>query len=396
MKVGLFTDTLDDINGVARFIRDMGEQARKRNLHFVIHTCTSAPRFELPNRRNFQPMLGGRLPLYPELELNLPPVAEILDWVDRQQFDAIHISTPGAMGICGWLAGRTLGIPLLGTYHTDFPAYVDRLSGDRWLVAATTLYMRWFYRAMTTVFSRSREYRQSLTRLGVDERRLTTTLPCINTEKFNVRHRDLSVFDRLGVREPRRLLYCGRMSREKNLALLVEAVKLLFAARSDTALILAGDGPYMKEMRAALAGLPVYFLGYQNDQQLGPLYAGCDLFVFPSRTDTLGQVVMEAQSSGLPVIVSDEGGPKEICEDGVSGTVVRGEDPQRWCQAINELLDDEPQRLRMCAAAPGRISRFSLDRTFEAFWQEHLDAVQGVRAAEPAAPALLGQPSISI
>lgn len=396
LKIGLFTDTLDDINGVARFIRDMGEQARRRNLHFVIHTCTNAPRFQLPNRKNFQPMVSRRLPFYPELELNLPPVPEILEWADRQQFDAIHISTPGAMGLCGWLVARMLRVPLLGTYHTDFPAYVDRLSGDHRLVSATTLYMRWFYRSMTTVFSRSREYQQSLMRLGIEEQRLSMVLPGINTDKFHVRHRDLGIFARLGVREPRRLLYCGRISKEKNLPLLIDAFKRVCQVRSDTALILAGDGPYMKEMRSALAGLPAYFLGYQNDQQLGVLYASCDLFVFPSRTDTLGQVVMEAQASGLPVIVSDEGGPQEICDDGVSGIVVRGEDPARWCQAILDLLDDEPLRLRMSRTAPGRINRFSLDKTFEAFWQEHADAVLNGRTDDHSAPALVAQPSISM
>ncbi|MCC6238939.1 MAG: glycosyltransferase [Phycisphaerales bacterium] len=375
MKVGLFTDTLDDINGVARFVRDMGEEARRRQLHFVVHTCTGSPRFDLPFRRNFSPMLKGRLPLYPELEMNLPPVAEILDWVNQQKFDAIHISTPGAMGLSGWLAGRYAGIPLLGTYHTDFPAYVQRLSDSRLLLRGTVFYTRRFYRAMNTVFSRSCEYRQSLVRLGIDQQRLTTILPCINTDKFNVHHRDLSLFNRLGVKQPRRILYCGRVSREKNLALLVEAVKQLFTQRTDTALVVAGDGPYMNSMQAALQGFPVYFLGYQNDQQLGLLYASSDLFVFPSRTDTLGQVVMEAQSSGLPVIVSDEGGPREICADGVSGIVVKGENPQAWCQAIASLLDDEPLRRAMSQAAPGRISRFSINRTFEAFWAEHARAV---------------------
>jgi glycosyltransferase involved in cell wall biosynthesis len=393
LKVGLFTDTLDDINGVARFIRDMGEQARKRGLHFVIHTCTNRTRFDLPNRKNFEPMLSRRLPFYPELEMNLPPVPEILEWADRQQFDAIHVSTPGAMGLCGWLVARMLNVPLLGTYHTDFPAYVDRLSGDHRLTAATTVYMRWFYRCMTTVFSRSREYQQSLVRLGVDERRLTMTLPGINTEKFNVRHRDLGVFETHGVREPRKLLYCGRVSREKNLQVLVDAFKQLCIARRDTALLVAGDGPFLAEMREQLAGLPAYFLGYQNDQQLGPLYASCDLFVFPSRTDTLGQVVMEAQSSGLPVIVSDEGGPKEICDDGITGTVVRSDDPSRWCQAIEDLLDDEPLRLRMSRTAPGRINRFSLDKTFEAFWQEHADAVLGQSDREEPQMAILPSPA---
>lgn len=396
-RVGLFTDTLDDVNGVARFIRDMAEQARRKDYQFTIHTCSNHERFNIPNRRNFEPILSRRLPYYPELELNLPPVPEILEWADRQQFDAIHVSTPGPMGLCGWLVSKMLRIPLLGTYHTDFPAYVQNLTGDHRLTQGTTAYMRWFYRSMHTVFSRSRDYQQSLIKLGVPQEKLSMILPGINTDKFHVRHRDVSVFERFGVREPRRLLYIGRVSLEKNLRLLVETYKQLCAQRTDTALVVAGDGPYSQEMRKELADYPLYFLGYQPDKVLAQLYASSDLFVFPSRTDTLGQVVMEAQASGLPVIVSDEGGPQEITDDGVTGVVVHGEDPAEWCRTILRLLDDEPTRLRMARNAPTRINRFSLEKTFEAFWDEHVSAIEAhFSAAGAAGAALAHQPAVSV
>jgi glycosyltransferase involved in cell wall biosynthesis len=139
--------------------------------------------------------------------------------------------------------------------------------------------------------------------------------------------------------------------------------------------VIAGDGPYAARMKSELAGLPAYFLGYRNDAQLAPLYAGSDLFVFPSRTDTLGQVVMEAQACGLPAIVSNEGGPKETVADNVTGLVLPHNDPARWCQTIDELLGDEPRLLRMSRSAPQRMSRFSLEATFEQFWSEHVNAV---------------------
>lgn len=395
-KVGLFTDTLDDINGVARFIRDMGEQAHRKNRQFIIHTCSNQIRFNLPNRKNFEPMLSRRFPFYPELELNLPPVPEIMEWADRQQFDAIHVSTPGPMGLCGWLVSKMLHVPLLGTYHTDFPAYVQNLTGDHRLTAGTTGYMRWFYRNMATVFSRSRDYQQILIELGVDENRLAMILPGINIDKFNVHRRDLSVFDKFGVKEPRRLLYIGRVSLEKNLRLLVNAFKLLCQQRRDTALVVAGDGPYAEDLKKELAGYPLYFLSYQPDKTLGQLYASSDLFVFPSRTDTLGQVVMEAQSSGLPVIVSDEGGPQEITDDGVTGVVVRGNDPADWCKAINNLLDDESTRQRMARMAPPRIHRFSLEKTFEAFWQDHVNAIEADASRDQEAAASLPQRAVTV
>ena len=171
-------------------------------------------------------------------------------------------------------------------------------------------------------------------------------------------------------------MYCGRLSVEKNLPLLVEAFRDLCARRDDVALVLAGDGPYRAEAEQQLAGLPAYFLGFRNDDELGPLYASSELFVFPSRTDTLGQVVVEAQACGLPVLVSNVGGPREVMDDGVTGLVIGEEAPAAWASAIDELLSDEPRRQRMARTAPQRMNRFTLPKGFDAFWAEVVRAVQ--------------------
>jgi glycosyltransferase involved in cell wall biosynthesis len=287
------------------------------------------------------------------------------------------------MGLCGWLVAKMLRVPLLCTYHTDFPAYVDKLTRDHRVTNGTIAYMKWFYAQAATVFTRSNAYRFKLTDLGIAEEKIAPITPGVNVEKFNRRHRDDVVWERLGVRQPLRLLYAGRVSVEKNLPMLVETFRMLCARRRDVALVVAGDGPYRAEMRESLAHLPAYFLGDQNDHELARLYASADLLVFPSRTDTLGQVVMEAQASGLPVVVSNDGGPKEMLEDGRSGVVVASQDPARWAGVVEELLDDRPRRERMSYAAAQRTQRATLDRTFEGFWSAHLCACEKA-SAEPA------------
>jgi glycosyltransferase involved in cell wall biosynthesis len=209
----------------------------------------------------------------------------------------------------------------------------------------------------------------------------------VNTEKFSPAHRDADIWTKLDVREPLHLLYSGRVSIEKNLALLVDAFRQLCRTRNDTALVVAGDGPYLSEMKRKLSGTPAYFLGYQNDEQLGKLYASSDLFVFPSRTDTLGQVVMEAQASGLPVVVSNEGGPKEMMDEGATGLVLPATDARIWASSIDLLLSDEPRRHGMARAAPQKMARQSLQRTFESFWTAHLQAVEPPPRAQLAATA---------
>jgi glycosyltransferase involved in cell wall biosynthesis len=384
LKVALFTDTLDEINGVGRFLRDMSAQASAQSRQLTIHTSVPSAnfRFDLPNRKNFAPLLSRPMPYYEEIVLNLPPVLEVLEWADRQQFDAVHVSTPGPMGLCGWLVAKMLRVPLLCTYHTDFPAYVDKLARDHRVTNGTAAYMEWFYSHAATVFSRSNAYRFKIEDLGVTDDRIRQVTPGVNTQKFSAAKRDADVWASRGVMEKHTLLYAGRVSIEKNLPMLAEAFRKLCDKRRDTALVIAGDGPYLEKMRQELSHLPAYFLGYQDDDQLPALYASSDLFVFPSRTDTLGQVVMEAQASGLPALVTPDGGPKESIDDGRSGVVVPESTAARWAAAIGELLDDEPRRQRMSHAAAQRSSRYSLRKTFDDFWDEHLHACEAA-AAEP-------------
>jgi glycosyltransferase involved in cell wall biosynthesis len=139
----------------------------------------------------------------------------------------------------------------------------------------------------------------------------------------------------------------------------------------------------MADMKQALAGLPVYFLGYHNDTTLPGIYASSDLFVFPSETDTLGQVVIEAQAAGLPVLVSDKGGPQEVMDEGITGLVLPAESPAVWEKAINDLLNDTPRRERMSRTASRRMARFSMAKAFEVFWDGHVAAANSQKIAPP-------------
>lgn len=394
LRVAVFTDTLDDINGVSRHLRDMVRQAERHGRRLTVVTCSASAETAAasPLRRNFEPLVSGRLPGYPLLEMNLPPIVEILEWCDRQQFDAVHVTTPGPMGLCGLAAGAMLRVPAVGTYHTDFPAYVQSITGDHRLTQATATYMRWLYKRLDRVLSRTRKYETSLREMGVAAQRMSLAPPAVDTAVFSPARRDPNLWRTLGVRQTRQLLYVGRLSVEKNLPMLVEIFKRVRRIRQDTALVVAGDGPYLESMRRALDGLPAYLLGALGDEALAPLYASADLLVFPSRTDTMGQVVLEAQACGLPVLVSDEGGPQEVMAHDITGLVLPGADPSPWVSAIHSLLGDEPRRQRMAHSGPGRMARFSLEAAFTCFWNDHLEvvtatAVGDARDGAPSAPA---------
>ena len=378
LRVALFTDTLGDVNGVSRFIQNVAHQALEQGRDLRVFTSTRFKTPDAPNILNFPPLFAAKMPRYENLEFAIPPIIRMLRELDTHPPDVMHISTPGPVGTVGWLAARMLGAPVLGVYHTDFPAYIDHLFDDRAFTWITARFMRFFYKPFTSIFTRSLDYTESLVRLGMSRDRILPLRPGIDTDTFHIRHRDQRIWQRLfGPDAPAgaKVLYVGRVSVEKTLPLLTKVWRRAHtqcAARGLAAdLVVVGDGPYRKAMEAELAGTRAHFLGFRHGAELSAIYASSDLFVFPSITDTLGQVVMEAQSSGLPVLVSDQGGPKEVVADGRTGRVLSADDPEGWARAIVELIADPERRARMGDAAHQAIAPMSIARSFEHFWQAH-------------------------
>jgi len=382
MRVMLFTDTLGDVNGVCRFIQNMGAETEAAGRELHIATSTRFPTPDEDYITNARPVVAMPMPGYRQLELALPPFMRLLRLADRFQPDVIHISTPGPVGLIGLLAAKMLRAPVVGVYHTDFPAFVDRLFEDSVYTKVASDYMRAFYSSFRRILSRSEDYMESLEALGLPRDRMLRLLPGCALETFQPKYRDPGIWANYRGVEPDsvKVLYCGRVSVEKNLPLLT---KVWPAARAQCAargvrieLIVVGDGPYRKQMQRELAGKGAHFLGFKHGEELSTLYASSDVFVFPSTTDTLGQVVLESQSSGIPVIVSDQGGPKEVVAEGVSGFILPGEAPERWTAAIVDLATDEERRLRMGRSAHTRAQRFSIRGSFEDFWKIHAAALR--------------------
>ncbi|MEM9066410.1 MAG: glycosyltransferase [Planctomycetota bacterium] len=381
MRVSLFTDTLGDVNGVCRFIQNVAERALDsgRDLQVITSTRLEVP--DAPNIFNFKPVFAGSMPKYENLEAVLPPITRMLRHLDEHQPDVLHISTPGPVGFVGYLAARMLKIPVLGVYHTDFPAYIEHLFEDHALTYICKRYMKFFYAPFWKIFTRSEDYIDSLDALGLDRDRCCRLLPGCDVELFNVRHKDMSVWDTVGLsRDTVKVLYVGRVSVEKNLPFLVGVWKQVFETLKrtpgapDAELVVVGGGPYEKKMAEELRGKNVRFLGFKRGQELSTIYASSDMFLFPSVTDTLGQVVMESQSSGIPVIVTDQGGPKEVVDAGTTGYVLPADRPDLWAEHTVALITDHERRKAMGNAGYESMKPYSLSHSFEHFWQVHTEA----------------------
>ena len=385
MRISLFTDTLGDVNGVCRFIQNVAHQANVTGRDLQVITCTSFDTPEWDNVFNFKPVFATKMPRYEQLEVVLPPLMKILRHVDHHQPDVIHISTPGPVGLIGYIAAKMLRVPVLGVYHTDFPAYVDRLFDDHGFTKMTEAYMRFFYEPFWAIFTRSEDYVDSLVKLGMDRKKMVALMPGLETAKFNRSFRDPSVWTRLaeqGVehagRDAVKVLYVGRVSVEKNMPLLRsvwrDVAKRCAAEGLHAQLVVVGDGPYRTQMQRELGSESALFLGFRHGVELSTIYASADAFVFPSTTDTLGQVVMESQSSGLPVLVTDQGGPKEVVDDGRTGFVLHADDAAAWVDTLVDLIRDHDRRRAMGTAAAESMERYDILHSFEHFWRVHVEA----------------------
>lgn len=336
-KIALFTDTLDEINGVAMTIRRLIGTARERGVDLTVITASESAHHR-DGVKHFAAVGQVNLPEYPELKLHFPPVLDIMDYLEREGFTHIHISTPGTVGLLGLLLAKLMNLPVAGTYHTDIPNYVKKLTNDAFLEQVAWNYMIWFYGQMDTVLAPSAATREQLVARGLPHGKTQPLPRWVDTEQFHPRYRADDWYQQRGLPVGPVLLYVGRVSREKGLDLLAAAFRELVNNGHQLGLAVVGDGPYRTELQQELGNYPVLFTGFMGGAELATAYASADLFVFPSATDTFGNVVLEAQASGLPVVVTDQGGPCELMLNEETGLVVTSGCAVALHEALSRLV----------------------------------------------------------
>ena len=366
-KRAWFTDTLDDVNGVATTIRKMTAAGAATGKELVVVASRSDLQLSDIPIKNFPPIGEFELPEYELQKLSFPPVLQMLDYIQRERFTEIIISTPGPVGLTALLAAKMLNLQTSGIYHTDFPQYIRILTEDSFLESVAWGYMHWFYGQLDTVFVNSEEYRQSWIKRGFDPAKLKILPRGLDTELFHPARRDSAFFEKFGASNGEvRLLYVGRISREKDLDLLAGAYRRLRKEGLPVQLFVVGHGPYSEALAKSLP--EAFFTGYLSGTELATAYASADIFVFPSTTDTFGNVILEAQASGLPVVVSDSGGPKELVADKANGLITRSHDVEDFTRAIRALVADRALRERMASSARDSVTDRSWPRAFSKFW----------------------------
>lgn len=337
-RIALFTDTFWEVNGAAHTLRKIAEVCEQQKISLDVYTYAESHEvFERGSVRIlcFDHRFSNNY--YEKLRFELIPDFRIGDrWRRRMHqtpYTAVHLATPGSMGIAGRILAHRHRIPMLGTYHTHLADYVALRSFQpvRGLMRkACWRFMKWFYRPCRTVLAPTD---------GVLEE--------LQTEQF---HADLGIFtrgvdtdlysDRKRRRPEDRVVasYVGRCAPEKNVAVLPEVMRDL-----DVEMWVVGDGPERPRLERELQG--ARFTGYLHGEELAQAYADSDLLLFPSQTDTFGNVVLEAMASGVVPIVSDGPGPSSFVTHRVNAMVCQGARAMR--EAVCQLAKDPDARRSM-------------------------------------------------
>jgi glycosyltransferase involved in cell wall biosynthesis len=364
-----FTDTIDDLNGVSRTLQKFCQLAAETGRKLAVVACQNRPLSFEGWVVNFPPVREFPVPDYESKSLSIPPFLDLLRFVEENRFEVIYISTPGPVGLAALGIAKLLGIPTVGIYHTDFPRHVKQILDDGSASSAAASLMAWFYAANDIVMVPSRFYMKELERMGVSSSKMRIFPRGIDLDAFSPEWRDESFLSRFGGSpDSVKLLYVGRVSREKDLEILADAFLYARGSMPALELFVAGDGPYLSELSRRISGRGGYFCGILKGEDLSRAYASADVFVFPSTTDTFGNVVLEAHAAGLPAIVTDRGGPMEIIEPGRTGLVTRGRDARDLSRAILELAGDRGMRRGMAAAARALAETRTWQKAFELVW----------------------------
>lgn len=373
VNVGHFTDTFYEINGISATLLQQLRIARKSGKHLTIMTCEEKDHSSIEDVKHFKPIGAHSLPEYPEQKLFYPPFLDMLRFCYESQFSHLHSATPGPIGLSALAVAHILKLPIVGTYHTSLPQYARHLTHDNAIEDLMWKYVLWYYDQMDVVYVPSKSTGNELIQKGLSSHKTRLFPRGVDVHRFHPAKRDLSFLQQYINVDTFKLLYVGRVSREKNLPMLADLFKQLSHASDNISLVVAGDGPYLREMKQELAGTPCCFTGCMTGEGLAKLYATSDLFVFPSTTDTFGNVVLEAQASQLPVIVTDSGGPHENVIPGKTGLVVPAHNPPALMSAIKALIKDRGKLKQMGKAARHYAENRPFDKAFEQTWKMYTE-----------------------
>ncbi|MGA7595137.1 MAG: glycosyltransferase family 1 protein [Gallionella sp.] len=346
LRIAVVTETYPpEINGVAMTISRMVEGLRQKHVVELIRPRQN-PQDSAKQESTLQEVLvrGFPLPRYQGLKLGLPAKQRLIKLWSGQRPDVVHLVTEGPLGSSALSAARKLGIPVSSDFHTNFHSYSQHY-GFGWLQKTVAAYLRNLHNRTDTTLVPTNELRDTLEQEGYQK--LQVVARGVETALFHPGKRSEQLRNQWGLagEDELAVIYVGRISAEKNMPLVLRAFKAMQAVNPKLKLVMVGDGPVRAELQRQN---PEYiFAGMRTGEDLAAHYASGDIFLFPSMTETYGNVTVEAMASGLAVVAYRYAAAAEHIMDGKNGLLAEYGNADQFVEAACRLANDRAGIERM-------------------------------------------------
>ena len=344
LRIAVVTETWPpEVNGVAMTLAKLVQGLSHRNHDVQLirprQTKSDSPMSDSSLEEVL--MRGMPIPRYPELKLGLPSKKTLVKTWTLRRPDVVHIATEGPLGWSALQAAKVLKLPVTSDFRTNFQSY-SKHYGVGWLRKPIVAYLRKFHNATACTMVPTKELMRTLSQNGFANLKVVSR--GVDTKLFNISKRDTSLRSSWGATDDTKVLISvGRMAPEKNLDQVLKAYEALKVTGQAFKLVMVGDGPLKEQFQKRYP--EIIFPGMLSQSNLATYYASSDLFIFPSQTETFGNVTLEALASGIPVLAFDCAAARDWVQTGVNGWLVAENNPEGFAaQAVTifnskDLLD---------------------------------------------------------
>jgi glycosyltransferase involved in cell wall biosynthesis len=375
LRIAVVTETWPpEVNGVAMTLAKLVQGLSHRN-HDVQLIRPRQTKTESPmNDSTLEEVLmrGMPIPRYPELKLGLPSKKTLVKTWTLRRPDVVHIATEGPLGWSALQAAKVLKLPVTSDFRTNFQSY-SKHYGVGWLRKPIVAYLRKFHNATACTMVPTRELMRTLGQNGFSNLKVVSR--GVDTKLFNMSKRDTSLRSSWGADDKTTVLISvGRMAPEKNLDQVLKIHEALKYKGKEFKLVMVGDGPLKEQFQQRYP--EIIFPGMLSQSNLATCYASSDLFVFPSQTETFGNVTLEALASGIPVLAFDCAAARDWVQTGVNGWLVAENNPEGFAAQAVAIFNNQDALKQITQSTRQQVVHLDWDQIAEQVESVFWDAIR--------------------
>ncbi len=379
LRVAIFTGNYNHIrDGVSLTLNRLVDFLESKGIEVLVFgpTIDDPP---IDHNGELVPVPSVPMPGRPEYRVTIGFPESVQKRLREFNPNLFHIATPDLLGFRAMRYAQSNNIQIVASYHTHFTSYLKYYNLEM-LEILGWKYLVWFYSQCKHVYVPSPSMADELNNQGI-ENGIRIWARGVNTDEFHPDKRDMEWRRSIGIKDEELVVsFVSRLVWEKDLQTYVDSVKKLEDAEVNIKPMIVGDGPARKELQQMLP--EAHFTGFITGNELHKAYASSDIFLFPSDTETFGNVTLEAMSSGLPCVVADATGSKSLVESGITGYLVPPRNTEEFAKSVRKIAEDDELRKKMGETARQKALAYSWERVNEKLLENYREAL-----AEPM-PAL--------